>query len=152
MKITYKSVTGEAYEVEVSNEWGEIILELDRKEYIINRKETRRHTSLNNYDYIDDQADSNPKLSRDAFEFRNRIYIESAEIMADLEKKYTNQQVRNAVDKLKPKQRELINAIYFQGVSVTDYAKKEGVVHSAISHRLRTAYKALKKLLEKPHF
>lgn len=147
MKITYKSVTGETYEVEVSKEWGEIILELDRKEYNINRKETRRHTSLNSYDYIDDQADSNPKLSRDAFEFKNGIYIESAEIMADLENKYTKQHIRNAVDMLKPKQRELINAIYYNSVSVTDYAKKEGVDHSAISHRLRTAYKALKKLL-----
>ena len=147
MKIKYTSVTGEIHEIEVSEEWEEIILDLDRKEYNINRKETRRHSSLDNYDYIDGQADTNPCLSRDAFEFRNGIYSESAEMAADLESKYTRQHIRDAVDKLKPKQRELITAIYFDEVSVNAYAKREGVDHSAISHRLHTAYTALKKLL-----
>jgi RNA polymerase sigma-70 factor (ECF subfamily) len=147
MKIKYTSVTGEIHEIEVSEEWEEIILDLDRKEYNINRKETRRHTSLDTYDYIDGQADTNPCLSRDAFEFRNGICSESAEMAADLESKYTRQHIRNAVDKLKPKQRKLITAIYFDEVSVNDYAKREGVDHSAISHRLHTAYTALKKLL-----
>jgi RNA polymerase sigma-70 factor (ECF subfamily) len=147
MRIRYTSVTGETHEIEVTEEWGEIILELDRKEYNINRKETRRHTSLDSYTYIDGQADTNPGLTRDAFEYRYGICTESAEIAAELERKYTRQYIRNAVDKLKPKQRELIIAIYFNGVSVNDYAKQEGVDHSAISHRLHTAYKALKKLL-----
>lgn len=147
MKIRYTSVTGETQEIEVSEEWGEIILDLDRKEYNINRKETRRHTSMDSYEYIDGQADTNPRLSRDAFEYRNRLCSESAEMAADLESKYTRQHIRNTVDRLKPKQRELINAIYFNGVSVNDFAKREGVDHSAISHRLHTAYKALKKLL-----
>ncbi len=147
MKIRYTSVTGETQEVEVSEEWGEIILDLDRKEHNINRKETRRHTSMDSYEYIDGQADTNPRLSRDAFEYRNRLCSESAEMAADLESKYTRQHIRNTVDRLKPKQRELINAIYFNGVSVNDFAKREGVDHSAISHRLHTAYKTLKKLL-----
>jgi RNA polymerase sigma-70 factor (ECF subfamily) len=147
MKIRYTSVTGQTHEIEVSEEWGEIILELDRKEYNVNRKETRRHNSLDGYDYIDGQADTNPHLSRDAFEFKNSICSESAEIAADLESKYTRQHIRNTVGRLKPKQRELITAIYFNGVSVNDYAKREGVDHSAISHRLHTAYKALNKLL-----
>jgi RNA polymerase sigma-70 factor (ECF subfamily) len=146
MRIKYTSVTGETHEIEVTEEWGEIILELDRNEYNINRKETRRHTSMDSYDYIDGQADTNPSLTRDAFEFRYGLCAESAEIVADLERKYTRQHIRNAVNKLKPKQRELIIAIYFNGVSVNEYAKREGVDHSAISHRLHTAYKALRKL------
>jgi DNA-directed RNA polymerase specialized sigma24 family protein len=52
------------------------------------------------------------------------------------------------VDKLKPAQRDLIRAIYFEGVSVNDYAAREGVDHSAISHRLKTAYGNLKKILK----
>jgi len=107
MKIKYTSVTGEIHEIEVTEEWEEIILDLDRKEYNINRKETRRHIPLDGYDYIDGQADTNPCLSRDAFEFRNGICSESAEMAADLESKYTRQHIRNAVDKLKPKQRNL---------------------------------------------
>lgn len=147
MKINYHFSNNETTEIEISNEWGENILELDRQEYNINRKETRRHTALDAYEYLDDHADTNPRLSRDAFEFRRRICSDSAEIAAGLERKYTLQHIRNAINKMKPEQRDLIRAIYFEGISVNDYAKSEGVSHSAISHRLQTAYKHLKKLL-----
>lgn len=147
MRITYKFANGERSIIEVTEEWSEIILDLDQKEYNINHKETRRHTAFDSYDYLDDQANTNPRLSRDAFEYRNGICSDSAEIAADLESKYTKQHIRNAMDKLKPKQHELILAIYFEGVSVNEYARKEGVDHSAISHRLQTAYKNLKKFL-----
>jgi RNA polymerase sigma factor (sigma-70 family) len=146
MKIKY-SFANETIEIEVTDDWGAIVLNLDRQEKNLNRKETRRHTPLDSYDYIDDQADSNPRLSRDAFEYRNHICADSAEIVADLESKYNQQHIREAVAKLKPAQRDLITAIYFDGISVNDYAKREGVVHSAISHRLQTAYRHLKKLL-----
>lgn len=146
MKIKY-SFANETIEIEVTDDWGAIVLDLDREEKNLNRKETRRHTALDSYDYIDTDADSNPRLSRDAFEYRNGICADSAEIVADLESKYTRQHIREAVVKLKTAQCELINAIYFDGVSVNDYAKREGVDHSAISHRLQTAYKQLKKLL-----
>lgn len=147
MKITYTSVTGQIQEIEVTDDWGAIVLDLDRQEKNLNRKETRRHTALDSYDYIDADADSNPRLSRDAFEYRNRICTDSAEIVADLEGKYTQQHIREAVTKLKHAQRDLITAIYFNGMSVNDYAKREGVDHSAISHRLQTSYRHLKKLL-----
>ena len=52
-----------------------------------------------------------------------------------------------AITKLKPKQRDLIISIYFRHISVNDYAEKEGVDHSAISHRLQTAKNNLKKFL-----
>ena len=41
----------------------------------------------------------------------------------------------------------MIHAIYFEGVSVNDYAARMGVTQSAISHRLQTVRKKLKKLL-----
>lgn len=147
MKITYKFTNGETSTIEVTEEWSEVILDLDREEHNSNRKETRRHTAIDSYEYIDDQANTNPRLSRDAFEYRNHIYTDSAEIVADLESKYTRQHIHEAIEKLKPAQRNLISAIYFNGVSVNDYAKREGVDHSAISHRLQTAYKHLKKFL-----
>ena len=40
-----------------------------------------------------------------------------------------------------------IRAIYFEGVSVNDYARMEGCTQSAISHRLQTIRNKLKKLL-----
>jgi RNA polymerase sigma factor (sigma-70 family) len=50
---------------------------------------------------------------------------------------------------LKEKQAELLIAIFLDGVSVTEYAKREGVSKSAISHRLDTAKKNFKKIYPK---
>lgn len=55
-----------------------------------------------------------------------------------------------AISKLKPKQRDLIVAIYFKHISVNDFAAKEGVKQNAISMRLARAKNNLKKFLEKP--
>ena len=46
---------------------------------------------------------------------------------------------------LKPKQAEMVIAICIDGVSVSEYAKKEGVSQPAISQRLQVAKKILKK-------
>ena len=48
---------------------------------------------------------------------------------------------------LKPAQADLIIAICIDGVSVSEYAEKEGVSQPAITQRLQTAKKILKKLL-----
>lgn len=50
---------------------------------------------------------------------------------------------------LKEKQAELLIAIVMDGVSVTDYAKREGVSISAISHRMETAIKNFKNVFPK---
>lgn len=50
---------------------------------------------------------------------------------------------------LKPNQAELIIAIYLDGIPVTEYAEREGVHKSAISHRLETAKKNFKKVFPK---
>ena len=47
---------------------------------------------------------------------------------------------------LKPKQAELLIAIYLDEVPVTEYAKLKGVTVSAISHQLETAKKNFKKV------
>ena len=46
MKVTYESLTAGKYTIEVPDEWKEVYVELDREEYNINHKETRRHVSL----------------------------------------------------------------------------------------------------------
>ena len=45
MKIQYKFAS-ETIEIEVSDEWGEILIDLDRQEYNNDHKETRRHSSI----------------------------------------------------------------------------------------------------------
>lgn len=51
---------------------------------------------------------------------------------------------------LKPKHSEPFIAVYLDGMTMTEYAEREGVSKSAISHRLNTAKKNLKKFFQNP--
>ena len=54
MVIKYEFLTGEKIEIEVSNRLGETILQIDNEIKNSNRRETRRHKSLNE---LNDKAD-----------------------------------------------------------------------------------------------
>ena len=64
MKIQYK-FANETVEIEVSDEWGEILIDLDRQEYNNDHKETRRHYHLEGCAYEgEDFAVDDPGLAR----------------------------------------------------------------------------------------
>lgn len=127
MKINYK-FADETVEIEVSEEWGNVLIELDRREYNANRRETRRHTSLDN--------------GNAGGEWLSAEDEEIATLLAD---EGQEKRLHRVMEHLTPKQRDLIQAVYFGGVSVSDYARKEGVSQPAISQRLDTAIKRMKK-------
>lgn len=130
MKITYKFVTGEVAEVDVSEEIGAVIVDLDRLEYNNNHKETRRHYSLEGKVYEGmDYAVEDPGLEA--------LFAGPTD----------EERLHAAIRQLSPDQKEMVRAIYFENVSVNDYAARMGVTQSAISHRLQTVKKKLKKLL-----
>ena len=130
MKITYKFVTGEVAEVEVSEEIGAVIVDLDRLEYNNDHKETRRHYSLEGKVYEGmDYAVEDPGLEA--------LFAGPTD----------EERLHAAIRQLSPDQKEMVRAIYFKNMSVNDYAARMGVTQSAISHRLQTVKKKLKKLL-----
>ena len=130
MKITYKFVTGEVAEVEVSEEIGAVIVDLDRQEYNNDHKETRRHYSLEGkvYEGMDYAA-------------------EDSGLEALFAGPTDEERLHAAIRQLSHDQQEMVQAIFFENVSVNDYAARMGVTQSAISHRLQTVKKKLKKLL-----
>ena len=129
MKIQYKFAT-ETISIDVPNDWGEILIDLDRQEYNNDHKETRRHYSLEGKVYEGkDYAVEDPGLEA--------LFAGPTD----------EERLRAAIQKLDPDQQAMIRAIYFEGVSVSDYAARMGVTQSAISHRLQTVKKKLKKLL-----
>lgn len=130
MKITYKFVTGEVAEVEVSEEIGAVIVDLDRLEYNNDHKETRRHYSLEGKVYEGmDYAVEDPGLEA--------LFAGPTD----------EERLHAAIRQLSPDQKEMVRAIYFENMSVNAYAARMGVTQSAISHRLQTVKKKLKKLL-----
>ena len=129
MKIQYKFAT-ETISIDVPDDWGEILIDLDRQEYNNDHKEIRRHYSLEGKVYEGmDYAVEDPGLEA--------LFAGPTD----------EERLRAAIQKLDPGQQAMIRAIYFEGVSVNDYATRMGVTQSAISHRLQTVKKKLKKLL-----
>ena len=129
----YHFSNGETVFIEIPDDWGEILIDLDRQEYNNDHKETRRHYSLEGKVYEGmDYAVEDPGLEA--------LFADSTD----------EERLRAAIQKLAPDQQAMIRAIYFEGVSVNDYAARMarmGVTQSAISHRLQTVKKKLKKLL-----
>lgn len=126
----YHFSNGETVFIEIPDDWGEILIDLDRQEYNNNHKETRRHYSLEGKAYEGmDYAVEDPGLEA--------LFAAPTD----------EERLRAAIQKLAPDQQAMIRAVYFDGVSVNDYAARMGVTQSAISHRLQTVKKKLKKLL-----
>ena len=130
MKYTYHFANGESQEIEVTEAQYLILKDADRIEYNNNQSNTRRHISL-------DMAETD-----EGMQFADPSSFPLSE---------RDSRLHAAIEHLRPDQQSLISAVYFDGMSVNDYAAAEGVTHTAISHRLRTAKNNLKKILSDPH-
>ena len=129
MKIQYKFAS-ETIEIEVSEEWSEILIDLDRQEYNNDHKETRRHYHLEGCAYEgDDFAVEDPALVR---------FLEDDGLLAKLP---------SAVASLLPRQRRLINQVFVERKTYVAIAREDGVDESAVRKAVGRALKKLEKLL-----
>ena len=94
MKIEYKFVTGEDVSIEVYGEFEEIMLELDRNLKNNDRKETRRHESLDLFDKDERNSDI------------------TVDILGDVCRSFDKDKLYDAIAKLKPQEKELIHKLY----------------------------------------
>jgi RNA polymerase sigma factor (sigma-70 family) len=129
MIIKYAFRDGAVTEVEVSDEIGAVIIDLDRQEYNVNHKEVRRHCSL------------------DAFNLDDALFPSDDDVEAEVATKDEYRRLYAAIDQLSPRQQYLIRQVYFEGRKYTDIAREEGVDRTAISHATDRAIKNLKKIL-----
>jgi RNA polymerase sigma factor (sigma-70 family) len=88
------------------------------------RKDDQAVDETDHMDYFSDNTDEETRERKEEYEY-------CCEIIRTI---------------LKPKHSEPFIAVYLDGMSMTDYAKSVGVSKSAISHRLNTAKKNLKKV------
>lgn len=56
--------------------------------------------------------------------------------------------LHSAIGTLQPRQRELLEAVFFQQRKITDIAAEQGVSHVAVVRRLNRIYKKLKNFLK----
>lgn len=127
MKIKYEFVN-ETVEVEVDEQWATVIAELDRHDYNNDKKETRRHTTLDN-----------------GFDDGEWLAVEEDGILSLFEDTEQLDRLASAMTHLNEKQCELVQAIFYDGVKPSEYARLTGVTKGAISHQIETIRKKLKK-------
>jgi RNA polymerase sigma-70 factor (ECF subfamily) len=131
MKIKYEFVTGETVEVEVTESISKVAIELDRAIKNSDRRETRRHNS------VEALGEKGTQLSDGRVDIP--LVIEQQEMRETL---------HNAMDKLLPRQRELIYKVFFDGRTMADIAREEGVTAKAVQDRVNKMKARLKKIIE----
>lgn len=116
--IPYIDYFGEKHEIEVTKDFEEKYNAILKKERLIDRKETRRHTSLDN-------------LAEKGFEFASSLPTPENEY----EKSVLIKQVRTLIYSLNPSQQKLIRQLFYEGLTMTEISALENVSPSAIRHR-----------------
>ena len=130
MVIKYRFLDNTTSEVEVDDELGKHITEMDEADYNLNRKETRRH------DYISE------------LEEKGRYITDDNDPLDDVLKGEGSRELMVAIEKLQPQQKELLIRVYWNKELQKDIAAEEGVSEMAVSSRMKRIIKKLKKFLE----
>lgn len=103
--------------------------ECNRPTYNSEHRETRRHVSL---DALDPLGDTFPDENAEFDPFAGEEYEE----------------LRAAIEKLEPAQKELLRKVFWQEIKQADIAREEGVYWTAVNNRLSRIYARLRKLLD----
>ena len=127
MLINYKDADGRIIELEVSDEVGTFYLSSVEEEKRNERRETRRHTSLESFTYED-----------------KRFFDDGMDLLADL---IASETVSRTMSHLTERQQYLIRKTCLEGWKYTELAALEGVDESAIRHAVNRAKNKLKKVL-----
>lgn len=130
MKYTYRFVTGEAIEIEVSEELEALLKNEDRLEHNNHQANTRRHISL-------DMAQEEQGM-----QFAAPASLPVPDGIARLQ---------TAISLLPDDQQALIRSVFFEGMSIGDIAQRESVSQPAISQRMKTIRKKLREILSDPY-
>jgi RNA polymerase sigma factor (sigma-70 family) len=128
MKFTYRYVTGEVVEIEVDDKLGEQIATIEHESELKDRAETRRHQSIDQMHEESGFDIADPSFNVNSF--NDQISLQ------------------DAISKLTPPQQFLIRRIYFEGLSLTDVSRIEGVTEGAVRKRLNKALVALKNIFD----
>lgn len=125
MKIKYQFAT-ETVEIEVDDDWGSLVIDLDRQEYNNDHKETRRHVSL------------------DAALYEGEAFADEG---ADLEKYADHIDLRRAISTLTDHQQRIINGRYFEGLTYVELGKELGITEASVRSAADRALKQLRKII-----
>ncbi len=116
-------IPGEVTEVEVDDELGKYISEMDEADFNLNRRETRRHTYMS------------------VLEEKGRYIPADTDPLHDVLKAERTRELMAAIEKLQPQQKELLIRVYWNKELQKDIAAEEGVSEMTISRRMKKILK-----------
>lgn len=125
-------INGKDIDVEVTQEFARAFEQLKEEEKNNERRETRRHLSLE-------------ALTEEGFQVEDP----KADIEDQLYKKLENDILFTAIQSLKPNQRWLIEQVFFLNRTQNDIAKELGVCKQAVNNQILRILKKLKKFFQK---
>ena len=129
MQFTYKTATGNIT-IDVDEEWVAILQDCDREEYNNDHAETRRHYHFEACEYEgQDYADDDDAIER------------------LLEADAAKRTVMPLLGKLTPAQRDVIDALFYKGMTAREYATSRNLDETTVSLTKKAALKKMKKFL-----
>ena len=130
-EIKYRFADGHTEEVEVTDEFAEQYAELEHKDKLIERKETRRHQSL----------DKSMEHGFDVPDLR-------VDIQAEVERRELSAQLKTALHTLTDKQRTVFLRYVLDGLSFREIGEEMSIGTQAVWEHYNAAVKKLKKFLK----
>lgn len=127
-KIRYTFANGETSKIEVNDELAAVIAECDRVEHANDEKQRYHCYSLDECDY--EGADF--ACEDEGFE---RLFEDNKD----------SEKLSVALTSLTECQFSAVQAVFFEGMTQEEYAKRKGIKQSAVSQHLSAAIKKIKK-------
>ena len=136
--ITYRFADGTRKEIEVTEEFAAEYAEMEHKDALIERKETRRHQSLDKslehgFDILDPQANVSEEIERREL---------SEEMRREL-----SEEIRKALHKLTEKQRTVVLLRISDGMSFREIGERMGLGTYTVRDYFYNTVKKLQKFL-----
>jgi RNA polymerase sigma factor (sigma-70 family) len=133
--IRYEFCDGTVGEYEVSDELFAVHAEMVREEKRLFWREAKWKVSR---EYLEDYAEQHANFD---------VIAHGSDPLSILIRREDDAALHKAIARLSVKQRELVENVFFDGLTMTAIAERENVSQQAISQRIATIYKKLKKLL-----
>lgn len=116
--------------VQLTEEDGKRMIEIARESYNTERRETRRHVSL------------------EAMDPGERFFTEDYDPLNELDEGYRKQHLREALNALPQGQRDIVIKVYFLNRKQKDIAEEKGISPAAVSRQLSKAFDNIRGYME----
>lgn len=158
MKIRiYHERKDEAIVLEVPDEECEIMVENDYRQRLgsaEDKSSVQRRTAqeimdedFNKPTFNKNQAETRRHVLLSALDPEERYFADGMDVLSEIIREERYEELRRAVEKLEPQQRELIRRIFWENERQADIAREQNVSKPALAGRMKRIYAALKKIL-----